>query len=378
VWGIIVGILILTLLVVVHELGHYIAARRSGVVVEEFGIGLPPRAWGKKLKNGVLLSINWLPIGGFCKMQGESDAANKKGDYGKATYWQKTKILFAGVAMNWLATIVIFTILAWVGMPQMIKDQFTVPADSYRSASEVVVGTVVEGLPADKAGLKPGDEIVKVDGTLITDAALIPEISRVDKGKRVKIEYRRDGQTKTTTAELRGSNDDGKGYLGMSSGQSTYVRSTWSAPIVGVATTLQLTGETFRGVGVLAGNFFGGLAKQLSFDASVRESGRENVSAAGEGVTGPVGIVGVLFPQATQSGGVTLLMLAGIISLSLAVMNVLPIPALDGGRWLLMTIYKLRRKKLTAKTEEKFVTAGFLALFALIILITIVDVVRLF
>src|ERR1700730_15188840 len=97
IFGIIVGLLILVLLVAVHELGHAIIAKLNGVIVEEFGIGFPPRAWGKKLKNGVLFTINWLPLGGFVKLQGEHDAAGRKGDYGAASFWQKTRILLAGV-----------------------------------------------------------------------------------------------------------------------------------------------------------------------------------------------------------------------------------------------------------------------------------------
>ncbi|MDQ5932160.1 MAG: regulator of sigma protease, partial [Patescibacteria group bacterium] len=103
--GILTGLIILVLLVVIHELGHGIVARRNGVVVEEFGVGFPPRAWGKKVKQSVLgknvlVSLNWLPLGGFVKLQGEHDSATNKGDYGAATYWQKTKILLAGVVMN--------------------------------------------------------------------------------------------------------------------------------------------------------------------------------------------------------------------------------------------------------------------------------------
>ena len=106
------GLLILAVLVAVHELGHAIVAHRNGVVVEEYGLGFPPRAWSRKLKNGVLFSLNWLPIGGFVKLQGENDAADKKGDYGAATFWQKTKILLAGVFINWLVAALLLTILA--------------------------------------------------------------------------------------------------------------------------------------------------------------------------------------------------------------------------------------------------------------------------
>ncbi|MDR2336752.1 MAG: site-2 protease family protein, partial [Candidatus Nomurabacteria bacterium] len=151
--GILIGLLVLMLLVIAHEFGHFIAARKSGVVVEEFGIGFPPKAWSKKLKSGLILSLNWLPIGGFCKMKGESDAAKGKGTYGAASFWQKTKILFAGVAMNWLAAVVIFTVVALIGMPRILSNQFTVPSDVQSNFGAVMVQKVVSGSPAEQAGI---------------------------------------------------------------------------------------------------------------------------------------------------------------------------------------------------------------------------------
>ena len=124
--GIIVGLIVLTILVALHELGHALAAKHNGVKLEEFGIGFPPNVWSFKTKTnkvfpkGTKVSINWIPLGGFVKLQGEHDSDNKKGDYGKATFWGKTQILFAGVMMNWLVSIVIFTILAIVGLPKLI------------------------------------------------------------------------------------------------------------------------------------------------------------------------------------------------------------------------------------------------------------------
>ena len=121
--GIIIGVIALTLLVATHELGHGIVARRNGVVVEEFGIGFPPQAYSKVIKKSILgenvrFSLNWLPLGGFVKLQGEHDAADQPGDYGAATFWQKTKILLAGVTVNWLTAVVLLTGLAWVGYPR--------------------------------------------------------------------------------------------------------------------------------------------------------------------------------------------------------------------------------------------------------------------
>src|SRR6185369_2836902 len=114
----IIGILLFVGLVVFHEFGHFLAARRNGVEVEEFGIGFPPRAWKRTTKKGFVFSLNWLPIGGFVKLKGENDAATEKGSFGAARFRDKAKIMLAGVAMNLAAAFVIFTVLAVVGMPQ--------------------------------------------------------------------------------------------------------------------------------------------------------------------------------------------------------------------------------------------------------------------
>ena len=139
-----------------------------------------------------------------------------------------------------------------------------------------------------------------------------------------------------------------------------------------------MTGETFKGVGQLIWNLISGVGSQFSLDGSVRDAGREAISEVGESVSGPVGIIGVLFPTFTAAGPNNLAFLAALISISLACMNVLPIPALDGGRWLLMAIFKLRRKRLTKEIEEKVVSRAFIVLLALMFIVTILDVIRLF
>ena len=163
----------------------------------------------------------------------------------------------------------------------------------------------------------------------------------------------------------------------MTSGQ-TFIRSTWSAPIVGIGTTLQLTGETFRSLGDLVWNLVSGVVRQFSPDSAIREAGQNALQTAGDSVSGPVGIIGVIFPAFADAGPTNLAFLAALISISLACMNVLPIPALDGGRWLLIAIYRLRRKTLTKETEERIVSRAMAALLILIAVISVLDIARFF
>ena len=373
--GILIGLFVLVFLVVVHELGHAIVAKRNGVVVEEFGIGFPPRAWGKKLKNGVLFSLNWLPLGGFVKLQGENDAATGKGDYGAATFWQKTKILFAGVVVNWLTAVVLLTILALTGLPKVIENQVTIPGDTTITSTPVTLGAVAADYPAAKAGLQTGDTIVSIDGTPIKTTAELLDTTKAKRGKAIDVVYERDGSQKTAEVALRDSEGS---VFGASIGQAETIRATWSAPLVGIATTGQLTWVTLQGLGTLVTDFFGGLASKLSTNEATREQGSEQLDRASNSVAGPVGILGVIFPAAGQGGPAQVALLAALISLSLAVMNALPIPALDGGRWYTMAIFKLLRKKLTKDIEERIQGIGFLALMGLFILITVGDVTKLF
>ena len=316
--GILVGLFSLIFLITAHEFGHFLAARKNGVKVVEFGICFPPRAiawvknpetkkWQKlprkdwqKPQDGLIFSLNWLPIGGFCQMDGESAEDDRKATFGAASFWQKTKILFAGVAMNWLVAFVILTILAWTGMPTLVENQFKFDSDATTSYDDRF----------------------------------------------------------TTPLEIN--------------------RYTWSAPLVGAVTTVQLTGETFKGVGQLVYNLASGVVKQFSPNETAREEGQESLEEVSESVSGPVGIIGTLFPSFAAAGPTVLAFLVALISISLACMNVIPIPALDGGRWLLIAIYKLRKKPLSKETEEKIVSRAFMVLLALIAIITILDITKLF
>ncbi len=429
--GVIVGLVVLMILVVLHELGHFIAARRNGVNVLEFGIGFPPRAiawikdsktgkwrrlprkeWSKEkatkviysdgdktfAQKGMVFSINWLPIGGFCQMDGESAADDRKGTFGAASFWKKTKILFAGVAMNWLAAIVVLTVLAWTGMPEFLDNQFTVAEDTRIEWVPIEIKLVEDDSPASRAGLMTGDFILSIDGEVVKYASEVTDYDRAHAGEVVNFKIIRgvnrecikkqncDSETCecAKNAEILEhavtlNEADSEYLLGVkmeSSQAMTY--STWSAPLVGVGLTAQITGQTFKGVGEMLWNLLRGVGSLFSFDSNVREEGQAAISAVGESVSGPVGIIGVLFPTFTSMGPANLAFLAAIISISLACMNVLPIPALDGGRWLLIAIYKLRRKELTKKTEERIISRAFIVLLILMFAVTVLDIVRFF
>ena len=373
--GILTGLVVLVLLVVVHELGHAIVAKRNGVVVEEFGIGFPPTAWSKKLKNGVLFTLNWLPIGGFVRLKGEHDAATGKGTYGAASFWQKTKILLAGVAMNWLIAAFLLTVLALFGLPKLIPNQVVLPFDSRVESSPITLMSIVPDSAAEGHNFSSGDIIKAVNGQPVDSAAEFIETTRQYAGSEISISFERDGVRSAEKVKL--GSDISRGAFGASVGQRETIHSTWSAPIAGVATTAQLSWEVVSGLGGLVGKLASGATQQFSGNQAVREQAKQDLSEVSNSVAGPVGILGVLFPSAQEQGVLQVVLLAAMISLTLAVMNALPIPALDGGRWWTMAIFRLLKKKLTRSREETVQGIGFLVLFSLIIIVTISDVVKL-
>ncbi|HEV7454316.1 MAG TPA: M50 family metallopeptidase [Candidatus Saccharimonadales bacterium] len=361
----ILGMIMFVGLVVLHEFGHFLAARRNGVVVEEFGIGFPPRAWKRKTKKGFIFSLNWLPIGGFVKLKGENDAADEPGSFGAAPFKTKTKIMLAGVATNLLIAFIIFTGLAWIGMPQLIQNQYTVHSDTKVINSAVFVGYVQPGSPADKGGLKNNDKLISIQGPKATadikSANQLPITTKQNAGSAVKVTYEREGKRQVANVQLRTDKQaKGKAYLGISPADLTMTRATWSAPIQAVGLIGQITKATFVGIGTALTALFHG-----------------DGTKASEQVSGPVGIYAVL-KQGSALGIQYVMLIIGIISLSLAIMNVLPIPALDGGRFYVLLLSRAFGKKLSKDMEERIVGASFVFLLLLIVVITIVDVKRFF
>lgn len=391
-----VGILLFIGLVLVHEWGHFIVAKRNGVEAEEFGLFFPPRIWSKKLKSGLRLSVNWIPLGGFVKLKGENDSDERKGSLGAASLGVKAKIMLAGVTMNLLAGIILLMILAWVGMPKLItkdnpyinEDQFTVASDTHVIHKEVLAHYVIPGSPAQHIGLSGYDSIV-----MLTNGAKTFHIDSVEKleqatkafaGQKITITYKSNGQTfqkqvrlltkKVVLASQKTNNP--QGYLGVEDPTLVQLqRSTWSAPVVALGLTGQIFKLTFLGIGHAFGGLGSTIAGWLTHNYAARENGQ---TTASNQVGGPVAI-GYALWGAGNLGINVMLFLIALISLTLALMNVLPIPALDGGRLAMMLVSRgIFKRPLSRIMEERIVGASFLVLMGLVVLITVVDVKRFF
>jgi regulator of sigma E protease len=373
----IIGLLLFIGLVVFHEIGHYIMARRNGIDVEEFGIGFPPRAKVLKIRKGTVFTLNWLPLGGFVKLRGEHDADTEKGSFGAASTIAKTKVMLAGVVMNLISAIILFTIVALIGMPKIIDNQFTVASDTkvtkeIENKGVVKIDYIVDNSPAFNAGLKSEDRIVSIAGTKIEKPDQLSEATETNAGKLVSVVVNRDGVDTTQDIMLNSTSP----YLGVApySAESGFEvrRSTWSAPIVAVGVSRDFTVATFKGLGTALKGLGSTFAGFFSGNKEARQAGQAEASNQ---VAGPVGIFTVLYNIAQEGFGLVLFIIA-ILSLTLAIMNVLPIPALDGGRLFVMLIFRTLRKPLKEKTEDRIQGTGFALLMLLLVVITIVDIRR--
>lgn len=383
----IIGIILFIGLIVAHEWGHFIVARRNGVEVEEFGIFFPPRLYKRKIKTGWVFSFNLIPLGGFVKLKGEHDSDTEKGSFGAASTWSKSKIMAAGVVMNLIVALVLFTILALIGMPQLVDNQFSVKNNAQLVSRKVIVTYVEPGSPAAKAGLKAEDQIndIALPGYSpvgVVNAQQLPQLTKQFAGKTAYIYYTRNGhdyQARTTflsnqvVAASRKTNNP-KANLGVVPKDITLQRYTWSAPVVAIGFSTQLTALTFQGLGHALGGLGSLIAGALTGNHAARENGQTSASSQ---VSGPIGIVYIL-KSFSLLGYQFVLFVIAYISLILAVMNILPIPALDGGRLWIMLISRGLKHPLSAKTEEAVNATGFLVLMGLFILISIVDVQRFF
>jgi regulator of sigma E protease len=284
---------------------------------------------------------------------------------GAASTKVKAKIMLAGVGMNLLIAFFLLTVLGWVGMPRLIENQYTGATDTKVIRDDVLVASISKGSPADKSGLEVRDKLIAigVEGKLeiIHGASHLPILTKSYAGETVQIRYEHKGKIRTDTVKLRTVKEGKKtGILGLTPTSYTLTRSTWSAPANAAGLMIQFTLETFKGLGT-------------AISAAAHGQGAK----ASEQVSGPVGIVAVL-NQGSVLGYQFILLIIALISLTLAIMNVLPIPALDGGRLFMIVLSRAFGKKLSPEMEERIVGASFLFLLALILLVTVIDVRRYF
>lgn len=348
--SILVFLVVLSVLILVHELGHFIAAKKAGVWVEEFGFGLPPRVFGKKIGE-TIYSINLLPFGGFVRLHGESTeegvALPAKAFLNKS---KKTRsvIVIAGVIMNFLLGIFSFGLVySFAGVPRQTKD--------------VKIVEVIPGSPAEAAGLTVGDVIKNVDGKEITSTSEFIDTVETKKGEEVVLQVKRDGQLVEIPVTPRENPPAGEGVLGIViTTTEIYFPPIWQRPIVGAyygfkeaifwgSTVVNGFVEIFREL----------LAGQVPQD-----------------VAGPVGIF-ALTSQAASFGVLALINFLGILSVNLAIINIIPFPALDGGRLLFIGIESIFGKKVLPKIEAVVHTVGMVVLIFLLLAITAHDIQRL-
>ena len=348
-------LIVLGVLVFVHELGHFVAARLLGVGVKEFGFGFPPRLWGFKRKDTVY-SINWIPLGGFVRLHGEDGEEKDPHSFGVQPVWKRVTILVAGVGMNIVLAIVIFAVGFGIGFPTDITDG--IPAGSRARAPQVQIISVQAQSAASAAGLQVGDALVTLNGTPIATVTDAQAAAKAAGERAVSVSYRRGQAERQTTATLKNLSETGQPGLGVSLAETAYVSyPPLRALAEGVQAGVSSLWYILEQFGLLIGRLF-------------------SHQPVGDAVAGPVGIA-VLTGQVAKLGFTYLMQFAALLSLNLAIINILPIPALDGGRLLFVIIEKLRGKPVTQQIEAKIHSTSFAILIGLIALVTLRDVFKL-
>jgi len=346
----------LVALLIIHELGHFITAKKLGVKVEEFGIGYPPRIFGKKFGE-TLYSINLLPFGAFVKIQGEEEKIEGERSFSERPVWQRALITLGGVVSFWIISFLIFSLIAGVwGLPQVVSDEFS-------GEAKVQIIQISRNSPAEKAGLLPGDKIIKAqsgeDVKEITKIKEIQDFIASHKGKEVVVSIERGKEILSFDLVPRVSPPEGEGAIGVALARVSRFKYSWYQSIW---QGLRVTGEKTVQIPMVLG---------MMLKRAIKGEKVEGVQ-----LVGPIGI-GDLMSKALDSGIDNFLMFLAMISLWLALVNIMPIPALDGGKLLFLAIEALRKKPVSQDFEQKVTTFFFLALILLMVFVTIKDIIRL-
>ena len=377
--SIITFVLTLAVLVLIHEFGHFIAAKKNGVRVEEFGFGFPPRIFGKKIGE-TLYSINLIPIGGFVKLYGEEQQElegkplsehDKKHSFVYKKHWQKAVIIVAGVCMNIILGVSIYYgLLAtnhFTSEPLPVFQSFQFPFGKQKS--QIFIIDVTENSPAKQSGLTQEDVILSLNNVpLQSKDDLIQKISSSqDTSITLLTENVRNGVRKTVMVTPKYNAELKRAIIGI--GLSDVTTISYEKPVEklfsGFLHSYNVVAYTFHTFGYFISSAIA----------------TKSITPVSQSVSGPVGIYRVVNDIVTTSGNkfvINLLNLIALLSISLAVMNILPFPALDGGRFVFIVYEWISHRKVSAKVEGITNYAGFIFLFGLIILITLNDILKLF
>ncbi len=395
---IILFIIVLSLLVFVHEFGHFLAARSFKMRVYEFALGFPPLAIGvykdpktgkfvfvkgkKKIGRDVinagggkettehaeypatLYSLNWLPLGGFCKIKGENGEEKKDTDsFGGQVWWKRVIVLVAGVTMNFLLAGILLGVGYMIGLPTDITGGID-PKATLVHEPQVIIQQVEKGTPADSAGMQFGDIILSANNEPIKTSEELRNFiqSRASQLIEIKVQRNIDGTKQEKVLSVTPKVLDGTDKtprLGVILADAAIIRYPWY-----LAVAKGFTGAFYGLINIFVSFYL--LLKGLLFGQGLAME-----------VSGPVGIASVI-GQSAKLGIQYLINVTAMISLSLAAMNILPIPALDGGRVLFVLIEKIMRKPVPMKYEQIAHTLGFVLLLGLIVVVTARDVIGLF
>jgi len=376
---IIVFLLILGLLIFAHELGHFVSAKKAGARVEEFGFGFPPRIFGFK-KGETTYSINAIPLGGFVKIFGEdppspstsakatADKEATEGETGRSKsshafynkpIWQRAIILVMGVVMNLVLAVVLLSIVHMLGVPTYVEQG---QEANYRNV-QIQIVEIAKNSPAENAGIKVGDSIISLaygsEKTQIKEIEDVQKFIAFHSGQEISMEIKRGDETIIKNLTPRVDPPKEEGALGIAMSKTGLVSYPWYTAIL----------KGFEATGKLAVTMitmFWLLIKTLLLQGKM----------IGD-VAGPVGIA-MLTSQVVHLGWVYVLQFAAILSINLAIINILPFPALDGGRLLFLLIEKIKGKPIKAKTERIANSLGFAVLIGLMLVVTLRDVIKLF
>lgn len=364
---ILIFIIILGLLVFVHEAGHFLVAIWNGIKADEFGFGFPPRAfgfykddasgkyrfiWGNKdvQSKHTLFSINWLPLGGFVRIKGEDGNSHEPDSFASKSAWIRVKVLGAGVFMNFIFAWLLVSLVLMIGFPQAIDSSNRA---QYQN-TKIYITNVLPNTPAAQMGLIAGDQVVALDGVAVASLEAVSATIKEKQGTEIVMEVNRLGKVLDLRGTPRVVHPENEGALGIGFTETAIVKfGFFQAFYEGALNTCEMTKQILFALGRMVGMLFGG--DKVAVD-----------------VTGPVGIV-YMTKQMSDLGFVYLLQFAAILSINLGIVNILPFPALDGGRIFFILLEKLKGRPVTQKVEMALHQIGFMLLLLLMAIITVRD-----